>query len=83
MKFRIFTTLDDTGKDGAPCKNAQLANTVEHIWRLEYIWEVELNTIEEALNLVHTVGHPIIISDKGIHDEEDGPTIEIYNGYRE
>lgn len=83
MKFRILTTLDDTGKDGAPCKNAQLVNTIEHIWGLEYIWEVELNTIEEALALVHEAGHPIIISDKGIHDEENGPTIEIYNGYRE
>lgn len=83
MKFRIFMTLDDTRKDGAPCKNAQLIDTIEHIWGLEYIWEVELDMVEEALALVHEVGHPIIISDKDIHDEENGPTIEIYNGYRE
>ena len=37
MKFRTFTTLDDAGKDGPPCKNAQLIDTIEHIWGLEYI----------------------------------------------
>lgn len=83
MLLRVFRTCDRRGKDAPPSKYARLVDTVDKIWGLEYIWEIEIHTIDEIMGLVHETNHPVIISDKGIEDEEDGPTIEIYDGYRE
>lgn len=83
MLFRVIRTRDGAGKDRPPCKNACLVNIVKKVWSFEYIWEIEIHTIDETMNLVHETNHPVIILDKGIEDEEYGPTIEIYDGYRE
>lgn len=83
MVLRVFRTSNRNGENTPPCKNARLIKTIEERYSTEYIWEIDINTIEDIMSLIHETNYPLVILDKDIEDEEDGPTIEIYDGYRE
>lgn len=79
MKFLIWKTSDDYEK---PCEKAVLASEKKNSYGwLERAWEVEINSLEELLKLAEeSEKKRLIIFAK---DEKMGPSIEIYDDYRE
>ena len=75
MKFEIYRT-SDCCIENPPCEGARLVRegSVSH----NAVYEIEIETLEQLLELMQAVEQPIIIM--GNYDE---PTIEIYDDYRE
>ena len=75
MKFEIYRT-SDCCIENPPCEGARLVRegSVSH----NAVYEIEIETLEQLLELMQAVESPIIIM--GNYDE---PTIEIYDDYRE
>ena len=75
MKFEIYRT-SDWCRENPPCEGARLVRGGSAIHSAVY--EIEIETLEQLLELMQAVESPIIIM--GNYDE---PTIEIYDDYRE
>ena len=75
MKFEIYRT-SDWYRENPPCEGARLvrAGSAMH----SAVYEIEIETLEQLLELMQAVESPIIIM--GNYDE---PAIEIYDDYRE
>ena len=75
MKFEIYRT-SDWCRENPPCEGARLvrAGSVSH----NAVYEIEIETLEQLLELMQAVEQPIIIM--GNYEE---PVIEIYDDYRE
>ena len=81
MFFSISTTSDDSRNGIKPCKNAVVK---EMSCDNKYIWEVEINTLEDLLELCAEIGGEIILSDINNHaNKEPEFELEIYDDYRE
>lgn len=79
MKFTIWKTSDD---DIKPCEQAVLV----HEGRNEFGWlkrtyEIEINSLEELIKLAEESEKKCVIVFAA--DERKGPSIEIYDDYRE
>ena len=75
MKFEIYRT-SDWCRENPPCEGARLVRAGSAVHSAVY--EIEIETLEQLLELMQAVESPIIIM--GNYDE---PTIEIYDDYRE
>ena len=75
MKFEIYRT-SDCCIENPPCEGARLVRegSVSH----NAVYEIEIETLEQLLELMQAVEQPIIIM--GNYEE---PVIEIYDDYRE
>ena len=75
MKFEIYRT-SDWCREKQPCEGAKLvrAGSTVHL----PVWEIEIDTLEQLLELKQAVKSPIIV---GYY--EGKPAIEIYDDYRE
>lgn len=75
MKFEIYRT-SDWCRENPPCEGAKLvrAGSAAH----NAVYEIEIETLEQLLELMQAVESPIIIM--GNYEE---PAIEIYDDYRE
>lgn len=79
MKFAV--TRSNGLFDDPKCPGAE-KEIIEKYGTLEEAYTIEINTMEEFLQLVKKVKHPIIVfdaSDWGYNI----PELEIYDGYRE
>ena len=72
----ISYRTSDWYRENPPCEGARLVRegSVSH----NAVYEIEIETLEQLLELMQAVESPIIIM--GNYDE---PTIEIYDDYRE
>lgn len=79
MTFQIWKTSDDFIK---PCEQASLAweEKNEYGWK-KRIWTIEINSIEELMKLTEGTDEKRVV----VHaaDGKYGPSIEIYDDYRE
>ena len=83
MKVYLSTTTgyyDDV--DTPPVEEAVLLNPVREEWD-DKLFGIEINTLEELVELMKKVNHPIILRHT-YNDESYSPyELEIYDGYRE
>lgn len=82
MKFEIFRTYGPVWaqEDQKPCEEAHFISGVTEKG-IEYkYWAVYINTLDDLLDLLEEVKHPLIIDKDEIND---GFSIEIYDGYIE
>lgn len=83
MIFAIQTTDQSFGnnKEKQPYKGAVLKKTELERGYILYEWFIEVNTAEELMQMVKDCKYPIILDFDPYND--DRPTIEIYDNYRE
>lgn len=78
MKFLVKRTTDVLAFT-PPCEGTKLS---EHQSAFGCkLWEIEINSIEELIELKKKVTHPIILCDS--YDVEGMLELEIYDDYRE
>lgn len=83
MTFRVTRTSDAYCDEKAPCKNARFVKRIkEREWSISptNIWEIEVDSLEDLMKLIEETGKGLIIFGA---DKHGGPTIEIYDDYRE
>ena len=69
-------------EDTPPVEGAVLLNPVREEWD-DRLFGIEINTIEELVELMKEVNHPIIL-EHTYNDKEYSPyELEIYDNYRE
>jgi hypothetical protein len=78
MKF-IVTRTTDVLTLTPPCERAELSEHQSYFGGK--VWEIEINSIEELIELKKEVNHPIILCDS--YNVEGMLELEIYDGYRE
>ena len=82
MKFIVYRTSDYKGTNIQPCDEAVLENREDledetYFWA---IWTVEIESIEALCEFCNKYGD-VIIHPK--QEDEEFPSLEIYDGYRE
>lgn len=61
------------GRNGYICRDREMMN----------VWTIEINSIEELIALSRKYGEKIIVADHYLSVNDEYPTLEIYDGYRE
>lgn len=78
MKFEI-TRASDVFREEMPCKGAVLTERKSRF--NENVWEIEINSLEELIELSKEVNHGIIL--RRPHSAGDMYELEIYDDYIE
>lgn len=79
MKFKIWKTSDNTVK---PCEQAELISEKRNKYGwLERLWEIKIDSLEDLMKFIDGTKDKCIVMFSA--DENDGPSIEIYDDYRE
>ena len=81
MRFRVKRTSDFYYSNERPRDDAIKEDTVESIAVLSdrLIWSLNIDTLEELIAFIDKLDEEVIVSNSG----DDGPAIEIYDGWRE
>lgn len=84
MKFIVYRTSDYKGTNIQPCDEAVLENKEDELRENEIYfwatWTVEIESLEALCAFCNKYGD-VIIHPK--EEDEEFPSLEIYDGYRE
>lgn len=83
MKFNIYCA-SNSWPESNPCKEAKLGKSYKtKFGDVIYVYEVELNSLEDLIELLKSVGHPLIIQDTIYLRSNNEFDIQIYDDYIE
>ena len=83
MKFNVYCA-SNSWSESKPCKEAKLGKSYKtKFGDMVYVYEVELNSLEDLIELLKSVGHPLIIQDTIYLRSDNEFDIQIYDDYIE